>query len=108
MDGVRSTNQMTLGLDRRPVVAHQPAWAGGLPKEDRERFKQLLEQHRKEEARANIIDSVCAQYRQKGEVRLIKPQGSPHLHLFLREADGRFHCAGYFDERRCGIVFVSK
>lgn len=61
-----------------------------------------------ERVRAEFIDQVCDQYRQKGEIKLIKPPRCPDLHLFLREDDGRFHCVGYFDERRMGIVFVSR
>ncbi len=61
-----------------------------------------------ERVRAEFIDQVCDQYRQKGEIKLIKPPRCCDLHLFLREDDGRFHCVGYFDERRMGIVFVSR
>lgn len=90
------------------MIATQQTIAGNLTTSLEAHKMMRDEMQRMEQVRASFIDQVCDQYRQKGEIRLIKPERSPDLHLFLREEDGKFHCVGHFDEKRMGIVFVSR
>lgn len=61
----------------------------------------LAEQHRIEDMRASFIDQICDRYREGGsELKLIRPNGDPNLHLFC---NGKF--VGVFVEEKSGLVF---
>lgn len=84
MEPSNDFRQQRLPLDARKPVAYRPPWMPSNTPEHQDALRMVREEQRKlDEQRARCIETACANFREGGsEIRLVKPDNDPRLHLF--------------------------